>query len=205
MPNTIVSILESKGFSQYEFWCLYVIESVTLPVNELIDHAADLCAIPPNNRIKTNRYIHEVSMAINSLLAKNVVQIIDEAKLDAIKRYLKENPSGGMPVHGLPQLNSVDFTLDGVKLWLSAADEARDPYQVCCPVFLQPNTTQQQIYATDKAFLDDYLLEIFEINPNQTINNITKIGPWRELWWRRLPEGVTITLEEITTGHYKPI
>jgi hypothetical protein len=140
----------------------------------------------------------ECRVALSSCLAKGWLRVVDEAALREITDELREGGVLG-PVYGLPQVGGVDLTRRAASLlWPRVQDKQRPDRRT--PAFAYTDVVHRKTahYFRTRAAAHAEM-EVIRGNWSDIIETFTgpvPTGPWRVQWWRRLPQGYRIDVEE---------
>ncbi len=121
--------------------------------------------------------------AAASLMAKGLLQIIDDAALLRIEAEMAANPAFG-PFRGLPEFGDLDFAKAGAILWrrivreLFEQDESKHWTG-------QGDADSMEFIATSESILREQISHDLRYSGREVISvsDITAIGPWRDHWW----------------------
>lgn len=132
----------------------------------------------------------ECGEALESLLARELLQVVDAAELARIQADLEAHPAYG-PIKGLPSVGEIDFTAAGGRLW-QRIDRVLDPN-------CEPWCGYGELNEEDETFRDESVgstepvvlhaaaseIEQVDLHPETLVSRTGPdfIGPWRVAWW----------------------
>lgn len=160
-------------------------------------HASDLCRRAAYRDYSVGGPVttQNCQTALAGVLAKNWLQIVDEATLGRIQDDVRREQLIG-PIYGFPSLGGVDFTHAGAEQWFRICerlwDSGHDESFAYCDVVREKSAH----YFLSKS------RAVAERDSRQEWESVVSvagpftIGPWRANWWRRFPAGYRIEVED---------
>lgn len=126
--------------------------------------------------------------ALEALLIRRIVQVVDESVIAEIERLLEAQPAIG-PTEGLPKLRTVHFTPSGADLWRELAADSERGSCLTGVVAWIASGTQCTVYSdcVDTALR----CATRELNAVK-VSTPRPIGPWRRWWWHTFPSGFSV-------------
>lgn len=141
---------------------------------------------------------NEARRAINNLMERGLIWVIDDEKIDAIVAHLNEHPSYG-PLEGLPNRRFVDFTMTGGATWERLQQLMKFPMKMAYNFSTFTDYTMTVKCCNENR---DELLRFVELEshvegadgyaPRQVLyrDGPREIGAWRSRWWQKCsPKG----------------
>jgi hypothetical protein len=172
------AFLAEHGLTVAENWILRLVELEERPKKDVVGYTLGVFEAAGYRNLPSRE---ELDAALDSLLAKGDLQVIDEESLRAIEVELTRDPALG-PAAGLPRIGDVDFTL--------RAAQYRDSIR---PVSYFQRSGVWAWDRTDRhrSFLcrtEEPLLE-WTSEGRFTASEPYRVGAWRGRWWRKFPDG----------------
>jgi hypothetical protein len=190
LSERVATFLARNHLTEVECQLLYVVGTVELPTNKLIqfaiqEHLLARFFSKPTRR----RYLS----ALKSLLRKRLIQRITPATLRRIARFLLADRAVG-PIEGFPQVGHIDFTSNGALLFMHLCsilepDHGNVGYASC--VQISPGCLLA--IGTSEADVDG-AIQGFPSNMSSIRGDpLISIAAWRDRWWRKHTHGVLRT------------
>lgn len=181
----ILAYLARESLSVAEFNVIHFAHYASCPPATLIRfaHAESLGhGAWPSSTQEACRY------AVNSLMAKGLLQLIDDAALLRIEVEMIAEPAFG-PISDLPRLGDLDFTKDGAALWRRILRDLlhQDPAEHCTGL---GDEDSEVFYATSEATLRRAIEFHLRVSGREilSVSETDTIGPWRDRWWNVIME-----------------
>ncbi len=139
-----------------------------------------------------SRYLNRLKgeVSFESLMERNLIQIVDETLIEKINQLLIRDPAHG-PTNGLPEKGKVTFTELGRLLWrelrFATADRGIKHSGFINAMGATRNGAEMVVYSL-------YLCQAIRYAKGNElrIGSINRVGSWRTWWWEKYPSGIMI-------------
>jgi hypothetical protein len=136
----------------------------------------------------------DAETSVVRLFDRRILHLVNSHRQFAIRRKLESSPSVFYTPDQIPQIGDVDLTPAGIRLAMTLYRTILDWTDFTdCAVFHYEDETTVQICATSEPYLKSAVPDLSSEFDGQspTVGPITRVGRWRDRWWRTRKGGVT--------------